>query len=365
MPKAKTRTQATELDPAALAAKLLAWYDRHQRVLPWRARGGRRADPYHVWLSEIMLQQTTVAAVGPYFQAFLARWPTVAALAAAALDDVLGAWAGLGYYARARNLHKCARHVAENLGGAFPQSEAGLRELPGVGPYTAAAIAAIAFDRPAVVVDGNVERVMARLFAIDTPLPQAKAALRDAAAKLAPQLRPGDFAQATMDLGATICTPRAPLCMLCPWSDACAAHRRKIAEELPRRSAKPERPVKQAVAFVLTKGDSVWLRRRPDDGLLGGMLEAPSTPWRAEAWKPAAARRHQPVAAEWTDCGRVSHGFTHFIIEFDVWRAAASQTQPKEGRWVRLDELDDVALPTLTRRVLQRAFSNLPKRRRR
>ena len=342
--------------PAWLAERLLAWYDRHARILPWRARPGELADPYRVWLSEIMLQQTTVAAVGPYFHRFLQRWPTVASLAAAPLDDVLGLWAGLGYYARARNLHKCARVVAAEHGGRFPDTEEGLRGLPGIGPYTAAAIAAIAFDRPAVVVDGNVERVVARLFSIKTPLPAAKPELRAAAARIAPAGRPGDFAQATMDLGATICTPRGPLCMLCPWAAACAAHASGTPEELPRRSPKPERPVKQAVAFVLRKGDAVWLRRRPDEGLLGGMLEAPSTPWRSEACTAAAARRLAPVKATWTNAGRVVHGFTHFIIEFDVWTAEAAGLVPDEGRWHRQADLGRAALPTMTKRVLQRAL---------
>lgn len=362
MPRlASPRRKPAAPDPALLADRLLAWYDRHARILPWRARPGEAADPYRVWLSEIMLQQTTVAAVGPYFHRFLVRWPTVEALAAAPLDDVLGEWAGLGYYARARNLHKCARAVAERHGGRFPDDEAGLRDLPGVGPYTAAAVAAIAFNRPAVVVDGNVERVMARLFAIKTPLPAAKPELRAAAARLSSQVRPGDFAQATMDLGATICTPRGPRCMLCPWAEPCAARARGIAEQLPARAPKPERPVRQAVAFVLYKAEdeegAVWLRRRPDDGLLGGMLEVPSTPWREESWTAAAARRHVPVRADWNPAGRVTHGFTHFIIEFDVWTAAAAESEPGEGRWVRLAEVGRLALPTMTRRVLEQALA--------
>lgn len=362
MPRlAAPRRKPPPPDPALLADRLLAWYDRHARILPWRARPGEVADPYRVWLSEIMLQQTTVAAVGPYFHRFLVRWPTVEALAAAPLDDVLGQWAGLGYYARARNLHKCAHAVAEQHGGRFPDTEEALRSLPGVGPYTAAAIAAIAFNRPAVVVDGNVERVMARLFAIKTPLPAAKPELRVAAGRLASQLRPGDFAQATMDLGATICTPRSPRCMLCPWAEACAARALGIAEQLPARAPKPERPVRQAVAFVLYSDNAddpaVWLRRRPDDGLLGGMLEAPSTPWREAEWTAAAARRHVPVRAEWRPAGRVTHGFTHFIIQFDVWAAAAGAHEPDEGRWVPLAEVGRLALPTLTRRVLECALA--------
>ncbi|HVO17494.1 MAG TPA: A/G-specific adenine glycosylase, partial [Alphaproteobacteria bacterium] len=250
------------------AAALLAWYDRHRRRLPWRAGPGERPDPYRVWLSEIMLQQTTVATVGPYFTAFLERWPDVARLAAAPLDDVLHAWQGLGYYARARNLHRCAAVVARDHGGRFPDTEDALRALPGVGAYTAAAIAAIAFDRPAVVVDGNVERVVARLHAVDAPLPAAKPELRRLAAALTPDARPGDFAQAMMDLGATLCTPRAPRCVLCPLMAGCAARTRGIAEELPRRTAKPEKPTRRGVAFFAVDADgAVLLRRRDESGL--------------------------------------------------------------------------------------------------
>lgn len=344
-----------------LAATLLAWYDRHARVLPWRARPGEHADPYRVWLSEIMLQQTTVAAVGPYFRDFLARWPTVEALAAAPLDDVLGAWAGLGYYARARNLHKCAQHLATALGGRFPDTEEGLGALPGVGPYTAAAIAAIAFGRRAVVVDGNVERVMARLFTIKTPLPKAKPELRAAADRLTPSARAGDYAQAVMDLGATICTPRNPRCLLCPWTAACAAHQVGEPQRFPARAPKPERPTKRGVAFVLVRDDAVWLRRRPDNGLLGGMLEAPSTPWRVQAWKVEAARAHAPVMATWEKLGLVRHGFTHFTIELQVWaarpnRRGARKDWPKEGAWCQVADFDRLALPTLTRKVLATAL---------
>jgi A/G-specific adenine glycosylase len=220
------------------AAALLAWYDCHRRRLPWRSEPGEAADPYRVWLSEIMLQQTTTAAAAPYFIAFVTRWPSVGALAAASLDEVLGAWAGLGYYARARHLHACARTVAGELGGRFPDSEAGLRALPGIGPYTAAAIAAIAFGRRAAAVDGNVERVIARLGAIEDPLPQAKPRIREDALKLVPNDRPGDFAQALMDLGATICTPRRPACGLCPWAHGCQAHRRGLAETFPVKQPK-------------------------------------------------------------------------------------------------------------------------------
>jgi A/G-specific adenine glycosylase len=351
-----------EIDATALAARLLDWYDRHARVLPWRTgphdRHKTRPDPYRVWLAEIMLQQTTVVTVGPYFRDFIARWPTVDALAAAPLDDVLSAWAGLGYYARARNLHKCARHVSEKFGGRFPDTEAGLLELPGIGPYTAAAIGAIAFDRATVVVDGNIERVMSRLFAISIPLPAAKPALYAAASRLAPALRPGDYAQAVMDLGATICTPRNPRCMLCPWAEPCMARESGSPDRFPYRSPKAERPTKRTVAFVLLKDGAVWLRRRAEDGLLGGMLEAPSTPWQPAAWRDTAALKFAPVPANWKKHGVVLHGFTHFTIELDVWSATAGKHAPAEGAWCRLDDLDRLALPTLTRKVLAQALGS-------
>src|SRR5438876_5375270 len=264
------------------SAVLLAWYDRHRRNLPWRAPPGMPPDPYRVWLSEIMLQQTTVATVGPYFDRFVARWPDVSALAGATLDEVLPHWQGLGYYARARNLHACARAVADRHGGQFPGEPAALRALPGIGGYTAAAIAAIAFDHRAAAIDGNVERVVTRLFAVCQPLPAAKPRLRELAAALVPETRAGDFAQALMDLGATICTPRRPRCVLCPWRACCAAAASGLADDLPARVEKPERPLRYGVAFWLTRPDgAVLLRRRPEKGLLGGMIEIPSTPWRA------------------------------------------------------------------------------------
>ncbi|HYU11045.1 MAG TPA: A/G-specific adenine glycosylase, partial [Stellaceae bacterium] len=262
-------------DPAAL----LAWYDRHRRDLPWRSPAGTRADPYRVWLSEIMLQQTTVVTVAPYFDRFVARWPDIRALAAASLDEVLHEWQGLGYYARARNLHACARAVVARHGGYFPENPAQLRALPGIGDYTAAAIAAIAFDHGSAAVDGNVERVVARLFAVVEPLPAAKPRLKALATALVPARRAGDFAQAMMDLGATLCTPRRPRCVLCPWREACAARAAGIADNLPARLDKPERPWRYGVVFWLSRGDgAVLLRRRPEKGLLGGMIELPSTP---------------------------------------------------------------------------------------
>ena len=273
---------AKPVAPSQLARMLLDWYDRHRRRLPWRAAPGVPSDPYRVWLSEIMLQQTTVPVVVGYFQRFLARWPTLEALTQAELDDVLHAWQGLGYYARARNLHACAQHVLADHGGRFPPEEKALRALPGIGRYTAAAIAAIAFDRPATVVDGNVERVMARLRAVETPLPTAKSRLYTLAAELTPETRPGDYAQALMDLGATVCTPRNPGCLACPWRDACEGRARGMAETLPRRAPKRPRPLRYGVSFWLMRADgAVLLRRRPETGLLGGMIELPTTPWRS------------------------------------------------------------------------------------
>lgn len=347
-----------QFPPALLARRLLDWYDRHGRRLPWRGRSEERADPYRVWLSEVMLQQTTVAAVEPYFRAFLARWPTVEALAAATLDEVLTAWAGLGYYARARNLHACARQLAAQ-GGIFPDTEEGLRALPGVGAYTAAAIAAIAFGRRAVVVDGNVHRVMARLFAHRQPLPAAKPALAALAATLTPEGRPGDYAQAVMDLGATICTPRNPVCGLCPWRDGCGAHRLGIAAELPARAAKAPRPHRCGVAFWVQRSDgAVLLRRRPAKGLLGGMMEIPSTPWRADPWTIDEALAAAPLTARWRSIpGAVEHVFTHFSLELSVVAARAGRGANTEGEWCAVESLDTLALPSVMRKVVRHALS--------
>jgi A/G-specific adenine glycosylase len=340
---------------AVPSVRLLAWYDRHARHLPWRAPPGQAApDPYHVWLSEIMLQQTTVATVGPYFADFLARWPRVEDLAAAALDDVLTAWAGLGYYARARNLHRCAGAVARDLGGVFPDREAELRKLPGIGPYTAAAIAAIAFGRRAVVVDGNVERVVARLFHVETPLPAAKPELTALADSLTPDARAGDFAQAMMDLGATVCLPRGPKCGLCPLESFCTAKAAGVAQDLPRRLPKAAKPTRRAVAFWLAgpRGE-LLLRRRPEKGLLGGMMEVPSTPWRDDTWEPREAAPLAPVEGEWRELpGVVRHTFTHFHFEVTVWAARTEDADPAAGRWVTLDGLADEALPTVMRKII-------------
>ncbi|MFG1362038.1 A/G-specific adenine glycosylase [Xanthobacter versatilis] len=341
-------------DPAAL----LAWYDRHRRRLPWRAEPGRRADPYHVFLSEIMLQQTTVKAVGPYFGAFLARWPSVSHLADAPLEEVLSAWAGLGYYARARNLHACARAVVDRHGGAFPDAEAALLDLPGIGPYTAAAIAAIAFDRPASPVDGNIERVISRLYAIGEPLPGAKPAIKARAAALTPPDRPGDFAQAMMDLGATICTPKSPACSLCPWMEPCAARAEGDAARYPVKVPKGDKPRREGTAFLAVRADgAVLLRTRPDKGLLAKMTEVPSTPWdsRAGAKAPARAEDHAPFPTRWRAVpGVVEHVFTHFALTLKVLRAdlPAATPAPEGHRWVRPEGFGREALPSLMRKVL-------------
>ena len=309
---------------AALRARLLDWYDRHRRDLPWRAKGGERADPHRVWLSEIMLQQTTVPHATPYFLAFAARWPTVGDLAAAADGEVMAAWAGLGYYARARNLLACARVVARDHGGVFPADEAALRTLPGVGDYTAAAIAAIAFDRPANVVDGNVERVMARLFAVETPLPGAKPALKRLAADLVTADRPGDWAQALMDLGSGVCRPRSPLCDVCPLTADCRARATGAPEAWPRRAAKATPPHRHGVAYRMIRGGDVALVRRPPRGLLGGMLALPTTDWRADPFSQTEAVAAAPVRADWIDKGSVEHVFTHFSLTLRVLEAAVA-----------------------------------------
>ncbi len=340
---------------------LLDWYDRERRDLPWRARPGRKPDPYRVWLSEIMLQQTTVKAVIPYYQEFLRHWPSVEALAGASLDEVLAAWAGLGYYSRARNLFRCARAVVAEHGGRFPRSEQALRELPGIGPYTAAAIAAIAFGAPATAVDGNVERVVARLFAVTQPLPAAKAELRHLAQTLTPARRAGDHAQALMDLGATVCTPKRPSCLMCPLAGSCAARAQGIEALLPMRTAKPERPLRLTVAFLALRADGrVLLRRRPEAGLLGGMLEVPSTDW-ADALPPVdAALREAPVPGDWRAVpGIVTHAFTHFRLETLVYRARVSATvrltswaDAPRCQWVPRRGLDRAALPSVMRKII-------------
>ena len=353
--------ERSQVDSGTLATRLLGWYDHQRRTLPWRALPGKRADPYGVWLSEIMLQQTTVATVGPYFERFLARWPTVEALAAAPLEEVLVAWAGLGYYARARNLHAAARAVAAR--GGFPGDVAGLRTLPGIGPYTAAAIAAIAFDVPASAMDGNVERVISRLRDVRTPLPGAKKTLGALAEALVPQKRAGDYAQAIMDLGATICSPRRPACGLCPWSDACAARIAGVAEQLPAKAAKAERPRRHGVAFWITRPDgAVLLRRRAEKGLLGAMMEVPSTDWGPAPPTPAGARAAAPVMADWQQlAGGVEHIFTHFALSLEVWRGCVADfALPDGARWVQPGDFGGEALPTVMRKIAALTLGSAP-----
>lgn len=344
-----------------VAADLLRWYDQDRRDLPWRYSHLETPDPYRVWLSEIMLQQTTVKAVKPYFERFIARWPTVESLAAADLDEVLAMWAGLGYYSRARNLHRCARVVVERCGGVFPASEAELLELPGIGPYTAAAIAAIAFGVPATPVDGNVERVVARLFGVDRPLPSAKPEIKQLAAAITPQARPGDFAQAMMDLGATVCTPKRPSCLMCPLHQSCVAHANGLESALPARSEKPERPLRVGIAFLALREDGqLLLRRRPNDGLLGGMMEIPSTEWSDLLPPIDQALRVAPIKADWWQVpGTVTHVFTHFRLELIVYRAIPSLdnqltfwADPQRCRWVPRRKLDREALPSVMKKVI-------------
>ncbi len=330
----------------AVARDLLAWYDRSRRILPWRALPHERADPYAVWLSEIMLQQTTVQAVKPYFAKFLALWPSVEALAAAPVEAVMRAWAGLGYYSRARNLHACALAVVRDHGGRFPSTEAALRGLPGIGAYTAAAIAAIAFGRDATVVDGNVERVMARLFVIDAPPQQAKPFMKARMAEVTPSGRAGDFAQAVMDLGATICTPRNPACTICPLTSGCMARRQGRQTDLPRRRTKVASPMRHGTAFYVTNAlGEVLVRRRPPKGLLGGMIELPGSAWTVVAEEPALA-----------DAGRVTHAFTHFTLFLDVIATEEIDVVAASERaacwWISPTELDEEALPTLMRNAV-------------
>ncbi len=334
--------------PESLALQLLGWYDRNARVMPWRVSpqdraAGVRPDPYRVWLSEVMLQQTTVAAVKDYFQRFTARWPTVAALAAAEDAQVMGEWAGLGYYARARNLLKCARAVVALHGGQFPTTREGLLTLPGIGPYTASAIAAIAFDEPATVVDGNVERVMARLHRVETPLPAAKPELTALAARLTPAIRPGDYAQAVMDLGATICTPRSPACGICPWNHACRARAEGLQSDLPRRSPKPDKPTRHGKLWLGHCNGAILLERRPERGLLGGMLGIPGDGWDGQGGEA-------PAKADWQEIGEVRHTFTHFHLILRV-HAGHVDGPPTRGDLIPRAAFRPADLPTVMRKA--------------
>ncbi|MEO1469712.1 MAG: A/G-specific adenine glycosylase [Pseudomonadota bacterium] len=349
-----TNVTGPEQAAPAVAPRLLAWYDVHARALPWRVGPAERAqgvapDPYRVWLSEVMLQQTTVATVRPRFDRFLERWPTVADLAGAPREAVLAEWAGLGYYARARNLHACAAEVAERHGGRFPDTEEGLRALPGIGAYTAAAIAAIAFDRPATVVDGNVERVAARLFAETMPMPKAKPRLAALAARLTPAARPGCFAQSMMDLGATVCVPRRPACTICPLVDLCRGRAEGIAESLPAKAPKRAKPTRQGIAYAAFDAEGrVGTVLRPDKGLLAGMRALPTTDWAEDTPAPAP-----PVRAAWREAGSVTHVFTHFRLELVVMTVrlptVTAPVAPAEAR---------ASMPTVFRKALDRALGH-------
>jgi len=337
-------------DEGTVSDHLLAWYGRHARALPWRNLPGSSApDPYRVWLSEVMLQQTTTAAVAPYYARFLARWPTVEALAAAPDEEVMSAWAGLGYYSRARNLIEAARAVAS--AGAFPNTEAGLRKLPGVGAYIAAAVAAIAFGRRAVVVDANVERVVSRLFAIAQPLPTARKPIRAAADVVTPEDRAGDFAQAMMDLGATICTPRDPRCLLCPLAGHCAARAEGDPARYPVKAPKRAKPLRRGAALWIERDRLVWLVRRAATGMLGGMRGLPDDGWSAKGDGGGV-----PLG-EWRQAGTVRHGFTHFNLDLAVLIATSASEPAGEGEWWPIDRIGEAGLPTLFVKAAQRALA--------
>ncbi|NVO22153.1 A/G-specific adenine glycosylase [Donghicola mangrovi] len=344
----------TSAIPVPKPETLLDWYDRHARKMPWRVgpaerKAGVMPDPYRIWMSEVMLQQTTVAAVREYFLKFTDKWPRVSDLAAAADADVMAAWAGLGYYARARNLLKCARAVAADYNGVFPQTYAELLKLPGVGPYTAAAVASISYDEPAVVVDGNVERVMSRVFNVLTPLPDAKPELTALAASLTPQDRPGDYAQAVMDLGATICTPRNPACGLCPWRDNCVARLQGTPADLPRKKPKKVKPKRRGIAYIARRVDGAYLlETRPESGLLGGMLGWPGSDWTESDPTPAP-----PIRAEWkTLNAEARHTFTHFHLSLTVLTALVPmERQPERGEFIPAEEFDPKSLPTVMRKA--------------
>jgi A/G-specific adenine glycosylase len=364
----RKKAPATNRDATDRPARLLDWYDRHRRRLPWRAPAGERPDPYRVWLSEIMLQQTGVKTVGPYFLKFLARWPDVAALGRASQDDVLRMWAGLGYYSRARNLHACAVAELRDHGGVFPDTEEGLRQLPGIGPYTAAAIGAIAFDIRTMPVDGNIERVVSRLYAVEEPLPQAKPRIQELASTLLgpsragdEKSRAGDSAQALMDLGSSICTPKKPVCALCPLNDGCVAWARGDQETFPRKAPKKTGTLRRGAAFIVTRGDELLVRTRAEKGLLASMTEVPGSQWLAGQDDRAALKQAPALkgVARWhRKAGVVTHVFTHFPLELVVYTAvvAARTRAPAGMRWIPVATLADEALPNVMRKAIARGL---------
>jgi len=359
---AQIQTRTIEQCAGDSTARLLDWYEENARQLPWRVapvsrRPGERPDPYRVWLSEIMLQQTRVATVIPYFERFVARWPDIASLAAADEAEVMSAWAGLGYYSRARSLKRCAEIIAGQHGGRFPCDLAKLQTLPGIGPYTAAAIAAIAFDEPAAAIDGNVERVLSRVHAIAEPIAIARPKIRKLAQALVDAKRPGDFAQAMMDLGATVCTPKSPDCPNCPWQAECAAFLRDEPEKYPIGTTKPAKPMRRGAAFIAIEASgAVLLERRPPSGLLGGMAGPPTTDWSARR-DGAIGADAAPFTADWRLCGTVRHVFTHFALELEVWRCE-TQRSPGVGQWwAAADRLESEALPSLMRKAIQLALA--------
>jgi A/G-specific adenine glycosylase len=360
MTRKSSHHKGTKPNKASSADLLLTWYDKHRRELPWRAKPGEIADPYYVWLSEIMLQQTTVTAVAPYYRAFLKRWPDVKRLASADLDEVCGVWAGLGYYSRARNLHRAAQMVVSDHAGRFPTTSAELRALPGVGAYTAAAIAAIAFGEPVAAMDGNAERVIARLRAVSEELPKAKAKLASFGQALVPCERPGDFAQALMDLGSTVCISKRPRCEACPLAAVCEGRKAGIAATLPRKAAKRARPLRRGAAFVaLDRSGAIYLVRRPPSGLLAGMLQPPLSPWDSSFPSVAKALSEAPFRGAWErKPGFVRHGFTHFELELEIYVCRFRNRPKGEGFWLTPPEFARAPVPTVMRKVIGHAVDD-------
>jgi A/G-specific adenine glycosylase len=360
MTRKSSHHKGSDARKASAAGRLLAWYDQHRRDLPWRAKPGETADPYRVWLSEIMLQQTTVTAVAPYYRSFLKRWPDVKRLAVAELDDVCGVWAGLGYYSRARNLHRAAQTVVRDHGGRFPRTSGELRALPGVGAYTAAAVAAIAFGEAVAAMDGNAERVIARLNAVEDELPKAKAKLASLGQALVPRDRPGDFAQALMDLGSSVCVSKRPRCDACPLATICTGRKLGIAAMLPRKAAKRARPLKRGAAFVaLDRAGAIYLVRRPDKGLLAGMLQPPLTEWNASFPSTASALSDAPFSGAWErKPGFVRHGFTHFELELEIYVCRFLRRPNGEGFWLTPPEFARAPVPTVMRKAIGHAVDD-------